>query len=137
MALTNNEYTGNGSNKLFSITFPYLDTTDIDVYVNSSLTTAYTFANATTIEFTTAPANGAKILIQRTTANDENKATFFAGSSVRASDLNVNFDQGLYVRQELNETTWDRLGDTIDSVETWVSSDDYIVCKFKSFNSSF
>lgn len=126
MALTNNEYTGNGTNKLFSITFPYLDTTDIDVYINSSLTTAYTFANATTIEFTTAPANGAKILIQRTTANDENKATFFAGSSVRASDLNVNFDQGLYVRQELDETTWDRLGDTIDSVETWISSDDYI-----------
>ena len=49
MATTSNTYTGNGSNKLFSITFPYLETTDIFVFVNGTNTTAYTFANATTI----------------------------------------------------------------------------------------
>jgi hypothetical protein len=61
MATTSNTYTGNGSNKLFSITFPYLDTSDIDVYLNGTLqtiTTQYTFANATTVEFVAAPANG-------------------------------------------------------------------------------
>jgi hypothetical protein len=53
MATTSNTYTGNGSNKLFSITFPYLETSDIDVYLNGvlqTITTEYTFANATTVE---------------------------------------------------------------------------------------
>jgi hypothetical protein len=62
MATTSNTYTGNGSNKLFSITFPYLETSDIDVYLNGTLQTIitqYTFANATTVEFVAAPANGA------------------------------------------------------------------------------
>jgi hypothetical protein len=34
MATTSNTYTGNGSNKLFSITFPYLETSDIDGIIN-------------------------------------------------------------------------------------------------------
>jgi hypothetical protein len=123
MATTNNTYTGNGSNKLFTITFPYLETTDVKVYVNNSLTTAYTFANATTIEFTTAPASGAVILIQRDTYNETNNATFFAGSSIRAADLNDNFDQALYIRQEIFDTTWDNNTQTTNSTETWTSVD--------------
>jgi hypothetical protein len=129
MAITSNTYTGNGSNKLFSITFPYIETTDVDVYLNGTLqtiTTQYSFANATTIEFVAAPANGAKVYIQRTTANDTNAATFFAGSSIRSSDLNDNFDQALYTRQELIDNNWNNTDQTIESVETWVSSDAYI-----------
>ena len=105
MATTSNTYTGNGSNRLFSITFPYLDTTDIDVYLNGTLqtvTTQYTFANATTVEFVTAPSNGATVLLNRSTNDTTLAATFFAGSSIRASDLNENFDQVLYLAQETN-----------------------------------
>jgi hypothetical protein len=129
MAITSNTYTGNGSNKLFSITFPYIDSADVDVYVNGALqtiTTQYFFANATTIEFVAAPSNGAKVYIQRTTANDTNAATFFPGSSIRASDLNDNFDQALYTRQELIDNSWNNTDQTIESVEAWVSSDAYI-----------
>ena len=129
MAITSNTYTGNGSNKLFSITFPYIDLTDVDVYLNGTLqtiTTQYSFANATTVEFVAAPSNGAKVYIQRTTENDTNAATFFAGSSIRASDLNDNFDQALYTRQELIDNNWNNTNQTIESVETWVSSDAYI-----------
>jgi hypothetical protein len=100
MAITSNTYTGNGSNKLFSITFPYLDTTDVDVYLNGVLQTAYSFANATTIEFVTAPANGVTVVLQRTTNKENLNSTFFPGSSIRASDLNENFDQLLYISQE-------------------------------------
>jgi hypothetical protein len=103
MATTSNTYTGNGTNKLFSITFPYLDTTDIDVYLNGTLqtvTTQYTFANATTVEFVTAPANGATVLLDRSTDDTNLQATFFPGSSIKASDLNENFDQVLYIAQE-------------------------------------
>jgi hypothetical protein len=105
MAITSNTYTGNGSNKLFSITFPYLDTTDIDVYLNGTLqtvTTQYSFANATTIEFVTAPSNGAVVLLDRSTDDTALQATFFPGSSIKASDLNDNFDQVLYIAQETN-----------------------------------
>jgi hypothetical protein len=103
MATTSNTYTGNGSNKLFSITFPYLDTSDINVYLNGTLqtiTTQYTFANATTVEFVTAPANGAVVLLDRSTDDSTLQATFFPGSSIKANDLNFNFDQVLYLAQE-------------------------------------
>ena len=103
MATTSNTYTGNGSNKLFSITFPYLETTDVDVYLNGTLqtiTTQYTFANATTVEFVTAPANGATILLDRSTDDTDLQATFFPGSAIKAADLNLDFDQVLYIAQE-------------------------------------
>ena len=103
MAITSNTYTGNGSNKLFSITFPYLDTTDVDVYLNGVLqtvTTQYTFANATTIEFVASPGNGVTVVLQRSTQKETLNATFFPGSSIKAADLNENFDQLLYISQE-------------------------------------
>lgn len=103
MAITSNTYTGNGTNKLFSITFPYLDTSDINVYLNGvlqTITTQYQFANATTVEFVTAPSNGASILLDRSTDDTALQATFFPGSSIKADDLNFNFDQVLYLAQE-------------------------------------
>jgi hypothetical protein len=103
MATTSNTYTGNGSNKLFSITFPYLDTSDINVYLNGvlqTITTQYSFANATTVEFVAAPANGAVVLLDRSTDDQTLQATFFPGSSIKANDLNFNFDQVLYLAQE-------------------------------------
>ena len=105
MATTQNNYTGNGSNKLFSITFPYLETTDVYVFLNNTqqtVTTQYSFANATTIEFVAAPANGAAVRIDRSTDDSALAATFFPGSSIKAADLNADFDQTLYVVQEIN-----------------------------------
>ena len=105
MAITSNTYTGNGSNKLFSITFPYIDTTDVDVYLNGVLqtvTTQYTFANATTIEFVAAPGAGTTVLLSRSSDDTALQATFFPGSSIKAADLNDNFDQVLYLAQETN-----------------------------------
>ena len=104
MATTQNTYTGNGSTVLYSFTFPYLATTDIKVSVNGTNTTAYTLANATTVQFTAAPTNGAAIRIFRTTDDSQTKATFFPGSSIRAQNLNDNFTQNLYVTQEATNT---------------------------------
>ena len=105
MAITSNTYTGNGSNKLFSITFPYLDTADVDVFLNGTLqtvTTQYFFANATTIEFVTAPGAGVTVLLKRSTDEATVLNTFFPGSSIKAADLNDNFDQVLFLAQETN-----------------------------------
>ena len=110
MAVTQNTYTGNGSTVLYSFTFPYLETTDVKVSVNGVNTTAYTFANATTIQFTSAPAIGAAIRIYRDTADDSLAATFYSGSAIRAQDLNDNFTQNLYVTQEINNNSVDISG---------------------------
>ena len=103
MATIENSYTGDGSTTLFSFTFPYISEVDVTVSVDDvlqTLETEYIFANATTINFLTAPADGAAILIRRKTDSEDTKAVFFPGSSIRARDLNDNFTQTLYVIQE-------------------------------------
>lgn len=107
MAITQNTYTGNGSTVLYSFAFPYLDTADVKVSINGTVTTAYTFANATTIQFNTAPANGAAIRIYRDTDIDELSSTFYAGSAIRAQNLNDNFLQNNYVVQEIKNSFLD------------------------------
>ena len=100
---TENLYVGDGSTVLYSFTFPYITPTDIYVSVDSvdqTVLTEYTFANATTVQFVTPPTAGAAIRIYRSTSNDDLKAVFFPGSAIRASDLNDNFTQSLYVVQE-------------------------------------
>jgi hypothetical protein len=126
MATTSNTYTGNGSNKLFSITFPYLATTDVDVYLNGTLqtiTTQYSFANATTIEFVAAPANGAVVLLDRSTDDAALQATFFPGSSIKAADLNADFDQTLYVVQEINNKAV-KINDPLYANKTYIDAAD-------------
>lgn len=113
MAITENNYTGNGSTVLYSFAFPYLDSSEIKVTLNGTPTTAYTLANATTIQFNTAPTNGAAIRIYRETDVDALQATFFAGSSIRAQDLNDNFSQILYSTQETIARRVDATGGTM------------------------
>lgn len=100
MATTQNTYTGDGSTTNYSFTFEYLKQSDVKVTLDTVATTAFTFANATTLSFTTAPANGVAIRIFRDTAIDILSATFFPGSAIKAEDLNQNFTQSLYVTQE-------------------------------------
>jgi hypothetical protein len=126
MAVTENFYTGNGSTTSYSFTFQYIDEDDIKVTLNGTLTTAYTLANATTVLFNSAPANGVAIRIYRDTNTDSLKSTFFAGSAIRAQDLNEDFLQNNYAVQEIQNYTWDNETQTIHSDEPWVSSDSQI-----------
>lgn len=116
MAITSNSYTGNGSTTLYSFTFPYLDESHVKITLNGTLTTAYTFANATTIQFNTAPGAGVAIRIYRETNNDQTEATFFAGSSIKAQDLNNNFTQTLYTVQEVVDRYLSKVGDTMQGI---------------------
>ena len=100
MAITQNTYTGDGSTVLFSFTFEYLNESDIKITLNDTPTTAYTLATATSIQFNTAPANGATIRIYRDTDIDTLSAQFFPGSAIKAEDLNSNYTQNNYAAQE-------------------------------------
>ena len=100
MAVTQNTYTGDGTTVLFSFTFPYLEATDVKASLDGVVTTAYTLANATTVQFNSAPANGVAIRIYRETDDTSLTAQFYPGSAIRSQDLNDNFTQALYVAQE-------------------------------------
>ena len=100
MATIENTYTGNGSTTNYTFTFEYLEQADVKVTLDSVATSAYTFANATTISFNTAPGSGVAIRIYRDTDVDALKATFFPGSAIKAEDLNNNFTQNNFSAQE-------------------------------------
>ena len=99
---TEHSYTGNGSTTTYAFTFPYLKNADIKVELDNVLkteTTHYT-VSSTNIVFGTAPANNVSIHIYRETDVDSPQATYAAGSSIRATDLNNNETQLLYHAQE-------------------------------------
>ena len=112
MAVTENSDTGNGSTTNYSFTFPYLKSTDVKVQVDQVVTTAWTFANATTVQFNTAPDNGAAIKILRDTNVDNLTATFYAGSAIKSEDLNDNYTQNLYKTQEVGNRSFQTTGDS-------------------------
>ncbi len=113
MAVTEQSYTGNGSTTNYSFTFPYLKSSDIEVQVDATVTTAWSLANATTVQFNSAPANGAAIKILRDTNVDNLTATFYAGSAIKSEDLNDNFTQNLYVTQEVGNRYFANTGGTM------------------------
>ena len=115
MATTQNTYTGNNSTTDYSFTFPYIKEADVKVSldaVDKTQDTHYTFANATTISFDTAPGTGVAIRIYRDTDTENAVTTFFAGSAIRAQDLNDNTNQVLYSAQERKNRDADKTGDT-------------------------
>jgi hypothetical protein len=107
MAITKNTFTGNGTTVLYSFSFPYLDESHVKATLNGTPTTAFIFANATTLEFNSAPGAGVEIVIFRETDSDQSEAVFAAGSPIRASDLNQNNTQLLYVAQETSQLSDD------------------------------
>ena len=102
MATTSQSHTGDGSTTNYTLQFSYVKQSDVKATLDGTATTAFTFANATTLSFNTAPANGVAIKITRETDLTNINATFFPGSSIKAEDLNGNFEQTLFVSQESN-----------------------------------
>ena len=130
MAVTKQTYTANGTQTQFTIPFEYIAKADVDVYIDSVLqlqqnTTStadpthpqvisgditqgtalinYTFINDTTIEFNSAPANGAFLFTERTT-DDTSIVTFTPGSTIRAQELNSALEQVRFIAQEGSNT---------------------------------
>lgn len=104
-------YTGNGSTKTYSITFSdYLKQSNVTVKVDGVLMTNggpgtydYTIDDATKrVTFTTAPVNGATILIERSTPTDlsTNEVEFSSGGDFSEVDMNDVVEQSLLIDQE-------------------------------------
>ena len=127
MAITYTDNGGgapNGSDKEFTYTFPVIQTEDVKVALNgvTQATTKYSVdnvSNPTHIEFNNtsvdssvqessgAPKSGVLVRVYRETTvgkangDEDPKAVFAAGSSIRATDLNANQEQALFAIHEL------------------------------------
>jgi len=114
MATTFVDYTGDG-NATKSFSFPSYKVEDIKVDVDGVIKssgthyniTSYTTTGGGNVVFTSGniPASPAAIRIFRDTDVDSPKATFTAGSAVKAGDLNNNMTQILYAAQEEQNQT--------------------------------
>jgi len=100
MSSPQNTYTGDNSSTSFSFAFDYLNTSDVKASLDGTLTTDFTLTDQKQLTFNTAPATGVVIRIFRDTENDSLSSEFSPGSAIKASDLNTNFKQGLFVAQE-------------------------------------
>ena len=103
---------GDGNSVTFNFPFEYLEESDVKVSVDGLVKTQdtdYTFSSLTEITFVTPPPSGTgNIRIFRETEIDNLRTQFFAGSAIRAQDLNENFNQTLYVTQEVSDRFIDR-----------------------------
>ena len=114
-----NNSSGNTSGT-YSISFDYLDQTDVEVRVDNVLktqTTHYTFPTKSSIQFTSGnfPALGATIEIKRNTDITTPKVDFEDGSVLTETDLDNNSKHLLFGMQETKE-------DTESLVSTFVSA---------------
>jgi hypothetical protein len=103
MAYSYSINTGNGSATQFPVAFPYIRKEHVVAYVNYTLTSAFTWVNDSTIQFTTAPGAGVRVEIRRLTPLPGNLVDFADGSTLVAADLDTTNTQHLYKEQELDD----------------------------------
>jgi len=93
-------YTGDGSTTTFAVPFPYLAQAHIKVYIDNVLTTAYTWATDSSIQFDSAPGNGVEIGFIRETPRDERLVDFQDASNLTEEILDLDSQQVFYLAQE-------------------------------------
>jgi hypothetical protein len=102
-------YTGNGSLKQFVLPFPFLSQEHLKAYVSGVLKTLnvdFTVNEGTsTLTFTTAPASGASVVLQRVTPATEagRLVAFQDGAGFNEAELELAAKQTLYIQQEAND----------------------------------
>ena len=111
MAFSYASYAGNGSNKNFSVPFPYLLKAHVKVYTGFNILdgtytsllvegTDYTWTSGTQVQTTVAPANGVTLTVLRDTPDSSQLVPWTDGSNLVSNDLNTADLQNLYVVQE-------------------------------------
>lgn len=98
--LSRSYYTANGVLKDYSVGFSFLSRSHVTVYLNGTLTTAWSWVNDSLIRLTTAPASGVVILVKRSTSPSARLVDYVAPSSLNESDLDTDSLQGFYLAQE-------------------------------------
>jgi hypothetical protein len=104
MAITYSDYTGDGSNKDFAFSFPYLEDTHVVVEVDGvdKTTTAGDFTLPTTslVRMTVAPADAATVRVKRVSDSATDLVDFTNGSVLTESDLDRAYQHNRYLNEE-------------------------------------
>lgn len=101
--LARNEYTGDGTTTDFTVSFSYLTSTHVKVFLDGTiktLTTDYTWVNSTTIRMNSAPASSSLLSIRRDTSSSARLVDYVSGSSLNEDDLDTDSLQAFYLGQE-------------------------------------
>lgn len=93
-------FTGDGTTTDFTVSFPYISTSYVKVYLDDVLSTAYTWFNSTTIRMTAAPASGVVVKIRRITPRNVRLVDFVDAGILTEADLDAAMNQLYYVLQE-------------------------------------
>lgn len=105
---------GNGTNKVFSVSFPYLDRSHVEVRVGGSLLTPavdFVWLSSGVVSLTIAPPAGTgNVEIKRTTPRSTVMVDFSDGSTLTESDLDMENLQLLYIVQESLDEAQMKLG---------------------------
>lgn len=112
MAISYVRYSGDGSNRLFAITFPYLQLDHIFVTIDGVEDTSFTFITSSSIQTSITPSNGSLVEVRRVTETDP-LVDFTDGSTLTESDLDIATLQAIYIAQEAEDIAND--GMTQDS----------------------
>jgi hypothetical protein len=106
MSLSIVQYAGNGSTKVFPVTFSFLDKAHVEVRVDGALKTNgvdYTWPTIGSVQFNTAPATGLVVDIRRNTPKASRLVNFQDASVLTSNDLNTSADQEFLVVQEVQD----------------------------------
>ncbi len=108
MAFAIDTYTGNNSTTSFSVTFPYIEQAHVVVTIDGvtkTLTTDYTFTNASTITFTSPPATSAVIKFTRSSNRTTRLVDYQDGSTLTEATLDQDGNQSFFMAQEAIDIT--------------------------------
>ena len=95
-------YTANGSTGTFAITFSFIDSTHVKVFLDGVSTTAFSVSGSNVV-MNSNPSNGVVVLIKRETPTDARLVDFQDGSVLTESDLDKSADQNFFIAQEIND----------------------------------
>jgi hypothetical protein len=148
MSFAINNYTGNGSTTTFSVTFPYITQSHVQVRLDNVLKTLgvdYTFPTSSTIQFTNAPANSVNINFKRSSNQSARLVDFQDGSTITESILDQDSNQMFYMSQEAIDSTagvmaldgdnkWDAQSRIIKNIASPVNDNDAVNKAFITAN---
>jgi len=97
------EYTANGSTTTFAIPFTYTVASEVAAFVNG-VSTSFTFASASTVSISPAPANGLVVRLTRTTNLTTRAVDFSNGAILTETDLDSSNIQVFQASQEAIDT---------------------------------
>ena len=139
-------YTADGNTSTFAITFSFIDSTHVKVFLDGVSTTAFTISGSNVV-MNSNPANSTVVLIKRETPTNARLVDFQDGSVLTESDLDKSADQNFFIAQEINDEsqsamklatddTFDALNKRIKNVADPVNNNDAVNKGFISTNLS-